>query len=94
MWEHCNQFLHNDGTTIHSYETRALNEEIREEWTAGLGQLPPNYNHLFNGDIQDRLDDTIKNKLMWICSVWAARDNDITIGPTQNRNDIIFNHYE
>jgi hypothetical protein len=64
MWEHRNNFLHNDGTTIHTYETRAINEEIREEWTTGLGQLSPTYNHLFNGDLQHRLDDTINNNPM------------------------------
>jgi hypothetical protein len=79
---------------IHTYETRALHEEIKEEWKTGLGQLPPIYNHLFNGKLQHHLDDTIKNKLMWISSVRAARDNDITIGPICHCNDIIFNLYE
>jgi hypothetical protein len=50
MWEQRNEFLHHNGETIHTYEMNALGEEIQKEWDEGLGQLPPTYNHLFNGN--------------------------------------------
>ena len=85
---------YNNGRTIHSFDTKALNEEITEEWTLGLDQLDPSYTHLFNGQLNERLEDTISNKLMWISSVWSARDNDITIGPMRIRNNTIVNLYK
>jgi hypothetical protein len=94
MWEHRNNYLHNDGRTIHSFDTKALNEEIKEEWTLGLDQLDPSYSHLFNGHLNERIEDTTSNKLMWVSSVWSAQDNDITIGPIHSHNGTIVNLYK
>jgi hypothetical protein len=94
LWEHRNRFLHNEGRTIHSFETKALDKEIQSEWETGLGQLDPSYNYLFNGNLHTCLNDTIHKKLMWIISVWSARDNDITIGPPRTRNTIVINLYD
>jgi hypothetical protein len=94
MWEHRNNLLYNKGKTIHTYETRALNKEIKEESTIGLDQLDPGYSHLFNGNLRQHMEDTINNELMWISSVWSARDNDITIGPLHKHNQIIVNLYD
>jgi hypothetical protein len=94
LWEHRNQFLHNEGRTIHLYETQALDEEIALKWETGIGQLPPKNSHLFQGDIQTRLEEPINTKMMWILSVWSARDNDINIGPMQLRNSHIINLFD
>jgi hypothetical protein len=34
----------------------------------GIGQLSPKYSYLFNGQLQQRLDDKTQHKLMWINS--------------------------
>lgn len=94
LWEHRNRHLHNDGKTIHSVELTSLDAEIRTEWDMGLGQLPPKYSYLFNGSIQQRIEDTVKHKLMWINSLWAARDNEIHIGPIRTRNPDIVNLFD
>jgi hypothetical protein len=91
MWEHRNNFLHNDGKTMHSIEMTALNEEIGLEWNTGIEQLPPKYAYLFHGTLQQRLEDKIKHKLMWIYSLWAARDNELHIGPQRTRNPDMVN---
>jgi hypothetical protein len=75
MWDHRNQFLHNDGKTIHLIEMTALDDE----WRTSIGLLPPNYSHLFNGQLETRIDDKIQHKLMWIHSVWIARDNELLL---------------
>jgi hypothetical protein len=56
--------------------------------------LPPKYSHLFQGNIRQRLEDPINNKMMWIFSVWSARDNDINIGPMQLCNSHIVNLFD
>jgi hypothetical protein len=80
LWEHRNNYLHNQGTTIHAYEMSALNSETQHEWQTGLDQLLPSYQYLFDGTIIKPLSDSINQKLMWLLSIWAARDNEIHIG--------------
>jgi hypothetical protein len=80
MWEHRNTKLHNEGETIHPHEMEALDQEINLEWDTGLDQLPPQYNHLFAGTKADRLSNNVTQKLMWLTSIWTARDNEIHIG--------------
>jgi hypothetical protein len=94
MWEHRNTKLHNDGTTIHIYETDALNHEINQEWTTGIDQLPPKYAHLFTGTKEDRLNENIHQKLMWLTSIWTARDNEIHIGQMRRRHPSIVTIYD
>jgi hypothetical protein len=76
-----NNFLHNGGKTIHSIKMVALDEELGQEWKIVIGQLPPKYTYLFNGQLHQRLDNKVQNKLMWINSLQTARDNEIHIGP-------------
>jgi hypothetical protein len=94
MWDHRNMFLHNKGASIHAYEMQALEGEINNEWNTGLDQLPQNYSHLFSGTVQDRMLDTVNNKLMWLISVWSARDNEIHVGPMRERNSTITTIYD
>jgi hypothetical protein len=96
LWTHRNNHLHNEGKTIHSFEMTALHSEIRSEWETGIGQLSAIHDHLFTGQIAQRLDDTTRHKLMWLFSVWSARDNDIHIGPPRTRNNtmvILYNRW-
>jgi hypothetical protein len=72
----------------------ALDEEIRTEWRTGIGQLPPTYSYLFNGQLTTRFNDTVQHKLMWIHSIWTARDNELHIGNLRNRNSDIVNLYD
>jgi hypothetical protein len=69
MWQHCNAALHNEGTTIHKYEMKALDMEIREEILIGLDGLDRKYSHLFEGLVQSKLDDKMMKKRMWIMNV-------------------------
>jgi hypothetical protein len=78
--------LHNDGKTIHLFEMAALDNEIHRELDTGIGQLPPNFDHLFTGSHTQQLEDTTRHKLMWLFSAWSARDNEIHVGPLQPRN--------
>jgi hypothetical protein len=93
LWTHQNQHLHNDGKTIHSFEMTALNNEIRREWETGIGQLASGSDHLFTGQLTHRLDNTTHHKLMWLFSVWSARDNDFHIGPLCTRNTTMVTLY-
>jgi hypothetical protein len=94
MWEHRNNHLHNQGTTIHSYEMAELQSEIRQEWQLGINQLPPTYNYLFEGDINKRLSDTTNHQLMWVFSIWTARDNELHIGQMRQRNPTILTIFD
>ena len=88
MWKDRNDILHHDGSTVHQQEMRAITAEIMVEWQTGLDMLPQNrYGHLFRGTVQDRLNDTIHMKKMWLGSIWGARDR---YGTSQVRNrDVI-----
>lgn len=74
MWEHRNQILHSDATTIHQHEMAAVNNSIIHEWMRGIATLPSKYNHLFRGTLQSRLSDNHHYKRMWLTSVWLARE--------------------
>jgi hypothetical protein len=94
MWSHRNKFLHNEGKTIHLFEMAALDDEIRNEWDASTGQLPSHFDHMSSGQLIHRLDDMIHHKLMWLFSVWSARDNEIHIGPLRTRNTTMTKLYD
>ena len=82
LWQRQNEFLHNDGRTIHFQETAALNRETRKEYLmTGIG-LPLSYQHLFQGDREDLITQPIHAKQEWLTSVWVARDHHM---PTQVR---------
>ena len=75
MWEHRNNTLHNDGTTFHQHEMRAIDSEIITELTRGIDNLPPaRYSHLFQRTILYHLSQPLHLKQMWLSSVWLARD--------------------
>ena len=75
MWQDRNNTLHNEGNTVHQEELRAIDAEILAKWQIGIDILPRHrYEHLFCGQRQQRLTDTIHQKKMWLSSVWSARD--------------------
>ena len=80
MWRHRNDFLHNDGTTIHFQESAATNREIRKEYDITGNGLPASYQYLFQGDIETLINCSIHTKQDWLRSVWVARDHHM---PTQ-----------
>jgi hypothetical protein len=75
MWQHRNDFLHNDGKTIHFQEVSAINRSIRIEFTRAGNGLPAIYQHLFQINIDDLLASSTSMKQEWLTSVWAARDH-------------------
>ena len=94
MWEHRNNTLHNDGTTFHQHEMRAVDSAIVTEWTNGLDGLPPqHYSFLFTGSLQLRLSENIHQKQMWLCTVWSARDRQMT-NNTRQQNDVALAFFE
>ena len=96
MWEHRNQFLHQQ-KVLHPTEISALNSEISLEWATGIGDLPQNrYSHLFHGNLLNRLKDTPHFKQLWLASVWAARDlasRNQQQTPPRVRNDLTTEFY-
>ena len=88
MWKDRNDTLHRDGNAVHRHEIRAIDAEILSEWQTGIDILPrQRYEHLFRGERQHRLNDNIHQKMMWLCSIWSARER---YGSTRTRDrDII-----
>ena len=75
LWQHRNEFLRNDGKTIHFQETAAFNREIRREYMlTGQGLLRP-YQHLFQGNVNNLINQSVFTKEEWLKSVWTARDH-------------------
>ena len=75
MWQHRNDYLHNDGTTIHFQETVAINNEIRAEYEIRGGDLPVSYLYLFQHLLGTFLQNSIFSRREWLASVWATRDH-------------------
>ena len=95
LWEHRNKHLHNDGASIHRTDYQSIVGEIIREWTTGLGDLPIRYQNLFQGTLQHRLHENIHLKLMWLASVWSARDRisrtaNTAIDPLRNPTAMSF----
>jgi hypothetical protein len=94
MWQHRNNILHNNGKTIHTQETVALDDEIRQEMDLGIDDLHHKYTHLFQHTLHEILHKPMTHKRMWIMSVWSARDNnDDDIRLVRNRHRDILNIY-
>jgi hypothetical protein len=74
MWQHRNEFLHNDGRTVHFQETAAINQAIRDEYDLAQHGLPDNYQHLFQEELEDIINQDIYARQAWLTSVWVARD--------------------
>ena len=97
LWEHRNHQLHNDGSSIHRTDHQSINGEIIREWTLGANGLTERHRHLFQGNIHQRLNENIHLKLMWLASVWAARDRlsrSEQLPPDPNRNSIAFSFFQ
>jgi hypothetical protein len=92
MWRHRNDFLHNDGTTIHFQESAAINRAIRMEHNATGEGLPDMYQYLFRGEVENIIQQPIHAKQDWLRSVWAARDHHMPgqVGP---RDSMAESHY-
>ena len=95
LWLHRNNHLHNDGSSIHRTDYQSVVSEILREWNLGIDTLPPRYQHLFQGTVQQRLNENIHLKLMWLASVWAARDRisrseNLPVDPNRNTTAISF----
>ena len=74
MWEHRNKHLHNDISSIYWTDYQSIVGEIIKEWNLGVNGLSRQHQHLFHGNIHQRLNENIHLKLMWLASVWAARE--------------------
>ena len=56
IWTDRNDYMHQDGKTIHSTELEAINHEIQREWETGRLYLDlGKHSNLFRGDIQQQL---------------------------------------
>ena len=75
MWQHRNEFLHNEGKTIHFQETAAIHRAIRYEYRILRNGLPESYQHLFRDGVEDTIKHDIYTKQAWLRSVWVARDH-------------------
>ena len=64
MWQHQNEFIHNDGKTIHFQEIAAINQSIRNEYRLTDNSLPESYQYVFQDNVEVLIEQTIsKNKL-------------------------------
>jgi hypothetical protein len=92
LWQHRNEFLHSDGSTIHYQETVAINNEIRAEYNIRGGDLPVSYLYLFQQPMEVLLNQPIITRCEWLASVWSARDHH-TPDHGRIRNDIAESFY-
>ena len=74
MWEHRNKFVHSSSHSLHEYEDQAVSVAIHFEFLIGRDGLPENYSGLFRGSVQTLLKKDSTSKLLWLDSVWKARD--------------------
>ena len=96
MWEHLNQFLHQQ-KILHPTELFALNSKISIEWAIGLDDLPRNrYSNLFCSNLLHQLNNSPHSKQLWLASVWAARDSNsrnYQQPPIRIRNELMIEFY-
>jgi hypothetical protein len=93
MWQHRNEYLHKDGSTIHFQENAAVDDEIRREYSMSVAGLPTCYNHLFTTNLIRLLRSPISIRRDWLISVWAARDHHTPLHGRQ-RNVIAIAYYK
>jgi hypothetical protein len=79
LWQHRNEFLHNDGSTLHFQETAAINRAIRKEYRNTENNLPVSHRHLFHRNVEDLIKKNISTKITWLISVWTAQDHHTPI---------------
>jgi hypothetical protein len=75
MWQHHNEFLHNDGRTIHFQEIAAITQAIKDEHNLSQNGLPDQYQHLFWEKLNYLLSQDIHAKQTWLTSVWEERSS-------------------
>ena len=90
MWEQRNDMLHNQGSTIHQYDTELLDQEIRKEWASQ--NVPARYNYLFRGSLEDKLHSSTAQKQSWITNLWTAQEAHAIA--SDNRNDHVTKIFE
>ena len=96
QWQHRNDILHQSGNSIHRAEASAIDVEVTAEWAQGLRGLPAQYGYLFNGSMQERLQESFHRKRMWLSTVWAARDSHPGTKDINTRSDmalVFFNRW-
>ena len=74
MWDHRNQFLHLNQSSMHTLEVEAMDRTIRWEFAVGLNGLPASFAGYFRGPVERILDEDAITKTQWLNSIWLARD--------------------
>jgi len=73
MWQHCNKALHESDINRQAILEEEVNDQIRQVYTQGLGQLPADAKHFMKCPLTKLLKLPASYKNQWIASVDAAR---------------------
>jgi len=73
MWQHCNKALHESDINCQAILEEEVNDQIRQVYTQGLGQLPADAKHFMKWSLTKLLKLPASYKNQWIASVDAAR---------------------
>ena len=93
LWEQRNNILHGDNNSDHIQEKRDTDLAIIKEWDIGIQNLSRHFHSLFRGRINDRLQDSMEYKRLWLISVWSARNFEFQRAgtlPTKDSTPLIF----
>ena len=93
LWEHRNNILHGDNNSDHIQDKRDTDLAIIKEWNIGTQNLSSQFHTLFRGGINERLQDSMEYKRLWLISVWSARSYEIQRSgtrPTRDSTPLIF----
>jgi len=74
VWSYRNHILHQQGTTIHTEESQAIDSEIQVEYNWDRQHFLPQHNQLLARSVASILALNINDKKQWLTSVYSARD--------------------
>ena len=74
MWVHRNKSIYKGTGSVHEYERQAVTQVVHYEFMIGRNRLGPTYLGLFQGSVHNLLKKDNTSLLLWLESVWLARD--------------------
>ena len=79
LWTNRNEHIHDKVSGQHPTDMKFIRNCIRKEHAIGMGPLPSNHSYLFSYTLSQLLRLRPNDQLLWICSVWLARDHFLAL---------------